>query len=341
MKQIVSENTLKKIVYEAVKNILNESLRSQMSFGTKGPIPTKPTNNLDSDFPPKVKEAFDRVAKGDRSARIDKRLLGKPSYLGNTFLWKVYQQYANAMNRRADLGRKDVGFGVFYKKLIYGWYGPMSYYESDGNYLFGTEKAGYFLCVYFAPKNVGIGMFKFIKEICEYDNVIFSVTTDLADMLERLGCPKWNNGEIMKVNHQGHLEDKQIYGSTQEAADAGAKLVGMMNNGKQINQNLQTVIAQNPQLQAMYEKDPDIITKFMYDPLVLKYVLKHPDIVDKLLADPTVAQKFAADPTGALKEKLANISKKRTGNVKKSTSGTNGQQGLMNEMKRRKNGVKF
>ena len=328
MKKVINEDTLKKIIYEATMSLLQENLKSQMSFGIKGPIPTKPTRNWDDDFPTEVKERFIKVAQGDRSARIPERLLGTPEYLGNTFMWKVYQQYAKAMNRRADLGRSDVGFGIFYKKLIYGWFGPMSCYENDGNYLIGVEKAGLFLCVYFAPKSVGIGMFKFIKEICEYNNVVFSVTTDLADMLERLGCPKWNNGEMMKVKCRHGMVDKQIYGSTQEAADEGAKLVGMMSNGKQINQTLQTVIAQNPTLQALYDKDPNIITKFMYDPVILKYVLKHPDVVDKFLTDPSVAQQVASDPVGAL---LKYIQKKQT-----KTS-----QSLMNEMKKRKNGLKL
>lgn len=334
MKKVINEDTLKKIVYEAAMSVINESLKSQMSFGVKGPLPTKPTNKLDEDFPPEVKAAFERVAQGDKSAKINPKLLGKPEYLGNTFMWKVYQQYANAMNRRADLGRSDVGFGTFYKKLIYGWFGPMSYYESDGNYLFGTEKAGLFLCVYFAPKNVGVGMFKFIKEICEYNNVVFSVTEDLANMLERLGCPKWNDGQVMQVKCRHGLADKKIYGSTQEAADEGAKLVGMMSSGKQINQNLQSVIAQNPQLQSMYEKDPDLITKFMYDPVVLKYMMNHPDIIEKFIADPTVAQQAAADPIGALKNYLQKKGSKKRPAPKVATSS-------MNEMKKKKNGSKL
>lgn len=324
MKRVITETTLKKIVYEAVNIILEDNLRSQMSFGTKGPIPTKPTSNLDSDFPKEVKERFNRAAMGDRSARIDNRLLGKPEYLGNTLLWTMFQQYANAMNRRADLGRHNVSFGTFYKKLTKGWLGgPMSYYESNGNYLFGLERAGVFVCVYFAPKNAGIGMFKFIKEICEYDNVVFSVTLDLASMLERLGCPKWNNGEIIKVPHQGHLEEKKIYGSTQRAADEGAKLVQLMNNSKNINKNLIGLLSQNPNLQALYSKDPDIVNKFMANPAVLKYMMNHPDIIQNFLDDPTVAQQAVADPIAAL-SKYLQMKKPKTA------------QSTMNETRRRK-----
>lgn len=323
MKRVITEATLRKIVYETV-NIVLENIRNQMSFGTKGPIPTKPTSNLDSDFPKEVKERFNRVAMGDKSARIDSRLLGKPEYLGNTLMWTMFQQYSNAMNRRADLGRHNVSFGTFYKKLIKGWLGgPMSYYESNGNYLFGIERAGLFICVYFAPKNAGMGMFKFIKEICDYDNVVFSVTLDLASMLERLGCPKWNDGEIIKVPHQGHLEDKKIYGSTQRAADEGAKLMQLMNKSKGINQNLTGLLSQNPNLQALYDKDPDIVNKFMANPAVLKYMMSHPDVIQKFLDDPTVAQQVVADPAAALSKYLQ---KKKT-KIAQST---------INEMRRRR-----
>lgn len=323
MKRVITEATLRKIVYETV-NIVLENIQNQMSFGTKGPIPAQPTSNLDSDFPKEVKERFNRVAMGDKSARIDSRLLGKPEYLGNTLMWTMFQQYSNAMNRRADLGRHNVNFGTFYKKLIKGWLGgPMSYYESNGNYLFGVERAGLFVCVYFAPKNAGMGMFKFIKEICDYDNVVFSVTLDLANMLERLGCPKWNNGEIIKVPHQGHLEDKKIYGSTQRAADEGAKLVQLMNKSKGINQNLTGLLSQNPNLQALYDKDPDIVNKFMTNPAVLKYMMSHPDIIQKFLDDPTVAQQVVADPTAALSKYLQKKKPKTA-------------QSTMNEMRRRR-----
>lgn len=323
MKRVITEATLRKIVYETV-NIVLENIRNQMSFGTKGPIPTKPTSNLDSDFPKEVKERFNRVAMGDKSARIDSRLLGKPEYLGNTLMWTMFQQYSNAMNRRADLGRHNVSFGTFYKKLIKGWLGgPMSYYESNGNYLFGIERAGLFICVYFAPKNAGMGMFKFIKEICDYDNVVFSVTLDLASMLERLGCPKWNDGEIIKVPHQGHLEDKKIYGSTQRAADEGAKLMQLMNKSKGINQNLTGLLSQNPNLQALYDKDPDIVNKFMTNPAVLKYMMNHPDVIQKFLDDPTVAQQAVANPTAALSQYLQ---KKRP----------KAAQSTINEMRRRR-----
>jgi hypothetical protein len=323
MKRVITEATLRKIIYETV-NIVLENIQNQMSFGTKGPIPAKPTSNLDSDFPKEVKERFNRVAMGDKSARIDSRLLGKPEYLGNTLMWTMFQQYSNAMNRRADLGRHNVNFGTFYKKLIKGWLGgPMSYYESNGNYLFGVERAGLFVCVYFAPKNAGMGMFKFIKEICDYDNVVFSVTLDLANMLERLGCPKWNDGEIIKVPHQGHLEDKKIYGSTQRAADEGAKLVKLMNNSKGINQNLTVLLSQNPNLQALYDKDPDIVNKFMANPAVLKYMMNHPDVIQKFLDDPTVAQQAIANPTAALSQYLQ---KKRP----------KAAQSTINEMRRRR-----
>jgi hypothetical protein len=166
-------------------------------------------------------------------------------------------------------------------------------------------------------------MFKFIKDVCEYNNVVFSVTTDLADMLERLGCPKWNNGETIKVKYQGQFTDKKIYGSTQEAADEGAKLVQLMNKSKDINNGLTDLFSQNPHLQALYDKNPDIVNKFMTHPIVLKIMMNNPDIIQNFLDDPSVAQQKVSDPIMALKDYLL------TRRSKPATS-------TINEMKKRK-----
>jgi hypothetical protein len=132
----------------------------------------------------------------------------------------------------------------------------------------------------------------------------------------------------MPVKFRGGVEDKKIYGSTQEAADEGAKLMGLMNNGKKINKGLTDLLSQNPTLQAMYEQDPDLVTKFMYNPVILKYMMGHPDVVQKFLDDPTLAQNSVADPVSALMDYLQ---QKKPNTAQK----------LMNEMRRRRNGFKL
>lgn len=297
MKRIMTEATLKKIVYEAAMSILESNIRNQMAFGTKGALPTIPTSTLFDDVPKKVVDAFEK-AKNDRSARIPNKLLSTSGYLGNTLIWKIYQQYYAAMSRH----RNPVNFGTFYTKLKDGWMGgQLSYFEQDGNYLIGTERQGYFLCIYLAPKNVGMGMFKLIKEVCEYNNVIFAVTLDLANMLERLGCPKYNNGEILKVKHNGRMVDKQIYGSTQEAADKGAQLMGLFKESDNIKNKLKKAAISNPLLAMMAASNPQLVKNLMNNPDFIQKSIDDPTFIDKVIANPALINQFLSK-TSLMKE---------------------------------------
>lgn len=322
----MNEATLKQIVYEAAKTLIENNLRGQMSFGTKGPLPVKATKELFNEINPSIINQM-RAAKVDKTKKIPRGLIDTPEYFGGSTIMTMYKQYSEAKLRRADLGRKPVNFFTFAGRMLDGFLGgPMSYYESNGNYLIGIMKTDVFICVYFAPKNSGMGMFKFIKEVCEYNNVVFSVTDDMASMLERLGCPKY--GEPVMAKYEGKPIEKYIYGTTQETAEKGAKLVGLMGKGKDIMGGLESVISQSPELKSLYEKDPNIVSKLIADPTVLKFMMENPDIVDKFIADPTVAQRMAADPVSSLLNFLQKKAPKTAGK-------------LMNEMRRRKHGFKL
>ena len=179
MKTQITEKMLEHIVYESTIRLIRESLSGQMNFGIKGNIPLVPSTTLCDDVNPQV---LDMVDSGDRS--IPRNKIGEPQYFGGSKVWDAYEKYSAAITRRADLGRTAVSFFVFLQKIRYGWKGaPLQVYESNENYLIGTMRNGVFLCIYLCPKTVGIGMFKFIKEVCEYDNVVFAVTDDMANML--------------------------------------------------------------------------------------------------------------------------------------------------------------
>ena len=273
MKQIINEDTLKKIVYEASMTLIMESLKSQMSFGIKGNIPLQPAQSLCDDVDPQV---LAKVDSGDRS--IPRKKVGDPQFFGGSKVWDAYEKYSAAISRRADLGRTPVSFFVFLNKIRKGWKGAnLQVYESNENYLIGTLRGGVFLCIYLCPKNVGIGMFKFIKEVCEFDNVVFAVTDDMADMLERLGCPK-HDGTV-QAKFRGQMHDKMVYGSTQEAAERGAKLLGLMSKSDDIMNVIKDVLQQNPKLQALYSKDPDIIFKLMNNPKLLNAIVNNLSII--------------------------------------------------------------
>ena len=273
MKKQIDNNTLRALVNESVERMIYEGLRDNMAFGVNGNIPVQPAQSLCDDVDPQV---LAKVDSGDRS--IPRRKVGDPQFFGGSKVWDAYEKYSAAISRRADLGRTPVSFFVFLNKIRKGWKGaPLQVYESNENYLIGTMRGGVFLCIYLCPKNVGIGMFKFIKEVCEFDNVVFAVTDDMADMLERLGCPK-HDGTV-QAKFRGQMHDKMVYGSTQEAAERGAKLLGLMSKSDDIMNVIKDVLQQNPKLQALYSKDPDIIFKLMNNPKLLNAIVNNLSII--------------------------------------------------------------
>lgn len=290
MKTQITEKMLEHIVYESTIRLIRESLSGQMNFGIKGNIPLVPSTTLCDDVNPQV---LDMVDSGDRS--IPRNKIGEPQYFGGSKVWDAYEKYSAAITRRADLGRTAVSFFVFLQKIRYGWKGaPLQVYESNENYLIGTMRNGVFLCIYLCPKTVGIGMFKFIKEVCEYDNVVFAVTDDMANMLERLGCPKHDG--LVPAKFRGKKGHKMVYGSTQEAAEQGAKLLGLMDKAGELGGALKDAMLQNPKLKALYDQDPDIAFKLMNEPIITQFLANNPKIVDMFISDPTILRGMAKDP---------------------------------------------
>ena len=227
MKKIIDKEILRRVINESIESFLLEGVRDQMSFGIKGPIPVEPASSLCDDVNPDVLSMVDSGKRG-----IPREMIGSPKYFGGTKIWDAYMKYSNAITRRADLGRSAVSFFIFLRKVRMGWKGaPLQVYESNGNYLIGTMRNGVFLCIYLCPQNASIGMFKFIKEVCEFNNVVFAVTDDMGDMLERLGCPKYDN--MVNARYKGRACEKVVYGSTKEAAETGAKIVNLL--GKAVN----------------------------------------------------------------------------------------------------------
>lgn len=290
MNTVINKNMLKSIVNESVESLLLEGVRDQMNFGIKGPIPVEPASSLCDDVNPDILAMVDSGNRG-----IPRRMIGDPKYFGGTKVWDAYVKYSNAITRRADLGRTAVNFFVFLKKIRQGWKGaPLQVYESNESYLIGTMRGGVFLCIYLCPKNVGIGMFKFIKEVCEYDNVVFAVTDDMADMLERLGCPKYE--EAIMAKFRGSLHEKMVYGSTVEAANKGAKLLNLMGKSGQLGDVLKNALQENPKLKELYDKDPDIAFKLINEPIITQCLMNNPQLVDFINGNPDIMNQISLDP---------------------------------------------
>ena len=288
--EILNKNNIREAVKQIISDILKEDLRSQMNFGTEGNIPLEAAKSICSDVNPEVLKLCD-----DGKRSIPYSQIGKSEYFGNTEVWKAYQQYAMAISRRADLGRKPVSFFIFLNKIRNGWKGmPLQVYKSNGNYLFGISKSGIFLCVYICPRNVGVGLFSFIKEICKYDNVVFAVTEDMASMLERLGCPK-HEGTV-QAKFRGKMHDKMVYGTTQKTADIGAKLLGLFGETGINADKIKKAMQENPQLMELYRKHPDIVKKIAQNDTIIDMLVKNPQIISILIDNPKLVQSIVFNP---------------------------------------------
>ena len=290
MKNIINRDILKNIINESIENILLEDAKSQMNFAIKGPIPVEPADNLCSDVNSEVLNMVD-----SKGVRIPKKAIRSPKYFGGTKVLDAYMKYSDAIKRRADLGRTAVNFFVFLKKIRKGWKGaPLQVYENNGSYLIGTMRNGIFLCIYLCPQNIGIGMFKFIKEVCEYNNVVFAVTDDMAAMLERLGCPKYEDTVLVKF--RGKMHEKMVYGSTYEAAEEGAKLLNLLGKSGKLGKNIGDALLQNPHLKELYDNNPNIVFDLMNEPIITNCLMNNPQLVDFINNNPGVLKQMAVNP---------------------------------------------
>ena len=290
MKNIINRDILKNIINESIENILLEDAKSQMNFAIKGPIPVEPADNLCSDVNSEVLNMVD-----SKGVRIPKKAIRSPKYFGGTKVLDAYMKYSDAIKRRADLGRTAVNFFVFLKKIRKGWKGaPLQVYENNGSYLIGTMRNGIFLCIYLCPQNIGIGMFKFIKEVCEYNNVVFAVTDDMAAMLERLGCPKYEDTVLVKF--RGKMHKKMVYGSTYEAAEEGAKLLNLLGKSGKLGKNIGDALLQNPHLKELYDNNPNIVFDLMNEPIITNCLMNNPQLVDFINNNPGVLKQMADNP---------------------------------------------
>jgi hypothetical protein len=301
MKNVINRDSLRRIVNESVSEILFEAAREQMSFGVAGPIPVEPAASLCDDVNPSVLELIDNPNK-----KIPRRHIGSPKYFGNTKIWDAYVKYKDAITRK----RSETDFFTFLKKIRTGWYGgPLQVFEKDGSYLIGTMRVGVFLCVYICPKNAGIALFKFIKDVCQYDNVVFSVTSDMASMLERLGCPKYEG--TVSARYKGGDCEKSVYATTKEAAIKGAKLVGLMGKSGKFGNNIKDTMIQNPKTNEFLKDNPNLPFDIMNIPAVTELLMDRPEIIDTINDNPSIMQKIVDNPMNGFMDFLKSYKAKR------------------------------
>lgn len=141
------------------------------------------------------------------------------------FLSQIYRQYRDAMGRRRpDSVLEDYRFYYYITQRA-------MCFNYGNSYLFGQFSNGYFKVSHFAPASMREG-YEMLKEISKYDNVIFTVTSDLAPMLKKIGFYGNDNAKIMMF-FRNELVNKQIYTTDRELLDFYVQHI-INNNYKEI-----------------------------------------------------------------------------------------------------------
>ncbi len=124
-----------------------------------------------------------------------------PADISKEKLEEIFHQYAKAMYNPAA-GKIPIGINQFANRAF-----NSAYVEKNGNYIFGQHDDKSFLATHFAPKTK-VGGFGVIKDMKEYDNIIFAVTQDLSAMLKKIGYSTLKEG--VPVSYRGGEATKDI-----------------------------------------------------------------------------------------------------------------------------------
>ena len=118
-------------------------------------------------------------------------------------LAKIYDNYSRAMSRR----RPDSVLGEYNFMQYALAYADAFVFKST--VILGQFSNGYFKVSHFCPSTLMEGV-EAIKELCKYDNIIFTVTEDLAAMLQKIGLYGHDETKI-PMFFRGQLVMKNFY----------------------------------------------------------------------------------------------------------------------------------
>jgi hypothetical protein len=286
----LTEKDLVSLIKEVTLKILNEG-NTHIDFASSGKkIPVRDASELCDDIDKNLLADIDA-----ERIRIKNSEIGSDKYFGKTLVWKLFNQYKNSMqNKKTGNTGDGISFFRFLKVIRYSWHGrKLSYYNLDDNYIIGTQQGGIFLCTYICPATT-IGAYKLIKDICQYDNVVFAVTGDLGQMLEKLNCPKVDG--TIKVPYNGRTVEKEVYGTTLEAAELGVKILNLSTKSKGLHSAFDSSFKNNPMLKQFYDKNPNIASELLNNQTIVKFLAENPNLVEYFINNPNILQSITDDP---------------------------------------------
>lgn len=213
---LINENLINEIVSQEIVNVLCEAIKLD-SIGQAGPLKSEliDPNVL---FHKEIQMAIS-IMRGGQYVNLD-------SVFGNTLAYKVYKNYERAMMSKN--GKIARGFLGWLKQICQGKFGVriMAFREGD-NFIFGYYVNGFFIAAYFAPSSP-MGKFKIIQAISKYDNIVFPVTQDLSDMLQKLGFKRSNTSQNARWRNM--TVQKDVFGTSDKAVAFGIQALQMWNH---------------------------------------------------------------------------------------------------------------
>jgi hypothetical protein len=235
---LINENVVRKIVKEALNSMLLMEFDVKKGMGSKGPI-TEADLLTPSEFLASTCELYKKCLRVPIAKRkklnIDKIFQNDPGYQ----IWKnyvvdmlgSYQTTDGDIDDEGDVIKKPVLTGFKpqdkeqkfpkYARDFFGWLRTVTSdkpsrkylaFKYGDNYIFGHWKQGYFIAAYISTGGSFRGLASMIAELSKYSNIIFAVTLDMADMLERIGL--LSDGKIHMVPFAGHQVEKKIFATT-------------------------------------------------------------------------------------------------------------------------------
>lgn len=192
--------------------------------------------------------------------------------------------------------KKAIGFFSWIRNLIehnsieeFGGLPSKIYaFKYGDSYVFGYYNIGIFIVNSFSGGKTNV--FSVIKELCQYNNIIFSVSMDLAPMLKSLGL--YTDGKIHTTVFSGREVDKVTLTTNKDLLGVISKINSR--NEKQVNNRIAKKEKDFKKKKRCdftnddekeFKVDNDFLTDIMKDKGITRFAMKNPKPFFDLLSD--------------------------------------------------------
>jgi len=164
-------------------------------------------------------------------------------------------------------------------------------YNIGNAYIFGYFNLGLFIANSFSGTKADV--FRIVREICQYNNIVFSVSMDLAGML--LGLGLYTNGDIHSTKFGGRTVRKMSLTTNKDLLGVISKIDKRSDEFEKERE----VRKQNQQITNNNDEKPvntDFLADIIKDKGVLNFALKNPKLIQSVFEDPKMQDKLNNNP---------------------------------------------